>query len=306
MRMMYKIRLKNLKNIKTELKTGLFFFGLQLYLLSLCTLKKKNLGNMRNLCLMFLPLVVFAACASNYNIQGSSNVSDLDGSKLYLKILSGSELKNMDSCEIVHGKFHFAGTFDSVRIANLFMDDENMMPLVIEEGDIMIRIDNTQQSVGGTPLNDSLFKFFNKYSQLKNRSAELVHLHDQAIMDGKDMGVVNAQLNNEAMKISKEEDDLLTGFVTQNFDNVLGPGVFFMVTIGNPYPMLTPWIEYIWSKASDKFKSDAYVKEYYEKAQENQEIMNGTRDVPAAAPPVMPQQPAAAPTPNELAAPAGR
>ena len=73
----------------------------------------------------------------------------------------------------------------------------------------------------------------------------------------------------------------MTSFVTDNFDNVLGPGVFFMVTIGFQYPELTPWIEDIMSKATDKFKNDAYVKDYYQKAQENEQIMNGMKEVPA-------------------------
>lgn len=32
------------------------------------------------------------------------------------------------------------------------------------------------------------------------------------------------------------------------------------------------------SKATDHFKNDAYVKDYYQKAQENQAIMNGTHE----------------------------
>ncbi len=70
----------------------------------------------------------------------------------------------------------------------------------------------------------------------------------------------------------------MTSFVTDNFDNVLDPGVFFLVTMGNQYPMLSPWIEDIMSKATDHFKNDPYVKDYYQKAQENQAIMNGTHE----------------------------
>ena len=88
----------------------------------------------------------------------------------------------------------------------------------------------------------------------------------------------------------------------ENFDNVLGPGVFFMVTIGYDYPELTPWIEDIMSKATDKLKNDAYVKDYYTKAQENQQIMNGMKDVSMPAPAPTPQA-APAPTPNDLAQP---
>ena len=260
----------------------------------------------------FLTILAFASCASQYNIQGSSNVSTLDGRMLYLKVLKNNDFKSLDSCDVVHGQFQFCGTFDTVRMANIFMDDESVLPLVIEKGDISIKIDNTQQTVSGTPLNDELFKFFNKYNQLKNQEAELVHTHDRAIMNGQDMNAVNQRLNVEAQRISEEEDKLVTAFVTENFDNVLGPGVFFMVTIGNPYPELTPWIEDIMSKATDKFKNDPYVKDYYQKAQENQAIMNGMKQPdgmpPATADPAMgqpAQQPAPdGPTPNEMAKPA--
>ena len=98
-------------------------------------------------------------------------------------------------------------------------------------------------------------------------------------MDGSNMSVVVAKLNAEAERLSRQEDELVTSFVTDNFDNVLGPGVFFMVTIGLQYPELTPWIEDIMSKATDHFKNDPYVKDYYEKAQENQAIMNGMKDI---------------------------
>ena len=76
----------------------------------------------------------FASCASSYNVQGSSSVSALDGSKLYLKAFKSGEVKNIDSCDVVHGEFHFAGLLDSVRMANLFMDDESILPVVLEEG----------------------------------------------------------------------------------------------------------------------------------------------------------------------------
>ena len=84
----------------------------------------------------------------------------------------------------------------------------------------------------------------------------------------------------------------------------------FLVTIGDRYPELSPWIEDIMSKATDNFKNDSYVKDYYSKAQENQQIMNGMKAAPAAPPvaPVPDQAPQAqsAPTPNELAQPSDK
>jgi hypothetical protein len=216
---------------------------------------------------------------------------------LYLKILKDNDFKNIDSCDVVHGQFHFAGTFDSVRMANIFMDDKNVMPLVLESGDISIKLNNTQQTVSGTPLNDELFRFFNKWNQLQNQQLELVHKHDQAIMDGSDMEVVTQQLNEEAMRISEVEDSLVTTFVTENFDNVLGPGVFMMMTSGYSYPVLTPQIEDIMSKAPKSFKEDSYVKEYYQVANDIQARQNGLADEVPQEPiqPVRPAQPQIAP-----------
>ncbi len=254
-----------------------------------------------------ITLLAITSCANNYNIQGTSNVSTLDGRMLYLKILKNNEFKNIDSCDVVHGQFHFCGNLDSVKMANIFMDDEAVLPLVLESGDINVKLDDVQQVVSGTPLNDKLFKFFKKYQQLQNQQMELVHKHDQAIMNGNDMNVVTQKLNQEAANLADQEDKLVTSFVTENFDNVLGPGVFFMVTMRNQYPMLSPWIEDIMSKATEHFKNDPYVKDYYQKAQENEQIMNGTRDAGQMEAPADAQQtnPEAvpAPTANDLAKP---
>lgn len=268
----------------------------------------------------FITLLALTSCANSYDITGTSNVSTLDGSMLYLKILKDNSFKSIDSCDVVHGQFHFEGTIDSVKMANIFMDDEPVLPLVLESGSITVKLDDTQQVVSGTPLNDKLFGFFKKYQQLQNQQRELIHKHDQAIMNGSDMSVVTRKLNEEAIRLSDQEDKLVTSFVTDNFDNVLGAGVFFLVTMGNQYPMLSPWIEDIMSKATDTFKNDSYVKDYYQKAQENQSIMNGTHESQMGAPmndaaqmggePQMeaPQvnpdaAPAPTPTPNDLARP---
>ena len=251
-------------------------------------------------------LALTTSCAGSYDIAGTSNVNTLDGRMLYLKILKDNAFKSIDSCDVVHGQFHFQGKLDSAKMANIFVDDEPVLPLVLESGEISVKLDDAQQSVSGTPLNEKLFGFFKKYQQIQNQQRELVHRHDQAIMDGSDMNVVVSELNAESVKLSEQEDKLVTTFVTDNFDNILGPGVFFLVTMGNQYPALSPWIEDIMSKATDHFKNDPYVKDYYQKAQENEQIMNGTRDMETVPPADGVQtnpDAAPAPTANELAAP---
>ena len=248
-----------------------------------------------NKILYVLAAMALASCASSYNVQGSSSVSALDGNKLYLRAVKSGEMRNIDSCDVVHGEFHFAGLLDTVRMASLCMDDESIMPVVLEEGEITIKIDNARQSVGGTPLNDSLYKFIDKHNQLTNRMSELSHRQSQMLLDGIDEREINDRLSVEAAQIAQEEDELVTKFIISNFDNVLGPGVFMMVTSQYRYPVLTPQIEDIMSKATQRFKDDPYVKDYYQTAQENEQRLNGLSDVPAVQPAdtVAPQAPPA-------------
>jgi len=153
------------------------------------------------------------------------------------------------------------------------MDDESVMPLVLEDGEITIKIDDTNQSVGGTPLNEKLYIFIDKHKQLENQLGELSHRQSQMMLDGIDEQTINEKLSKEAAHIAKEEDKLVTSFIVENFDNVLGPGVFMMITSSYQYPILTPQIEDIMSKATNKFKSNAYVKDYYQIATENEARM---------------------------------
>ena len=233
---------------------------------------------MKKILFLLIVVAVFTSCASSYNVEGVSSIPALDGSKLYLKAIKNNEFKNIDSCEVVHGEFHFAGLLDTVRMAGLYVDNESLMPIVLEKGEITIKIDPVRQMVGGTLLNDSLYKFIDKHNQLSNQMNELSHKESQMMLEGIDEEVIRRQLNQEAAQIAAEEDLLVVKFIEANFDNVLGPGVFMMITSQYRYPILTPQIEDIMSKATEKFKNDPYVKDYYQTAQENEKKMNGLGD----------------------------
>lgn len=256
---------------------------------------------------------VCASCAGSYHIEGSSSISALDGSKLYLKTIKNSELKSIDSCEVIHGEFHFNGSLDSVRMATLYMGDDGVMPIVLEQGDIMVKIEAGRQSVSGTPLNDTLYVFIEKHNRLANQMNELSHKQSQMLLEGIDEETINEQLSSEAAQIASDEDKLVTRFIEDNFDNVLGPGVFMMITSQYRYPILTPQIEALMTKATPAFKNDPYVKDYYQTAQENEQRMNGLEDAPApqtapttpstSAVPITPAVPTATEEPSAAATP---
>lgn len=215
-------------------------------------------------------LMMLASCAETYNVQGTSSVSALDGNTMYLKVVKDGDMKVLDSCDIVHGQFTLSGVLDTVRLGNLYLGDESLMPLVIEQGNIIVKIDNALQTVGGTPHNETLYEFIKAYNQLDARMAELSRRQSQMLLEGIAEDIINQELLREAEVIADEEDKLVTTFIEDNFDNVLGPGIFMMLTSTFRYPVLTPQIEVIMNKATDKFKNDPYVSDYYRRALENE------------------------------------
>ncbi|MBO5182003.1 MAG: DUF4369 domain-containing protein [Paraprevotella sp.] len=219
-------------------------------------------------------LFLLASCSEQYRVEGNSSVNNLDGRMLYLKVFRDGDLQSVDSCEVVHGKFHFEGSLDSVEMVNLFMDDESVMPLVLEPGDIQVNISISGQSVTGTVLNDSLYSFIAEKNKVDEQLAELPRLESQMIMDGKDHAEIIAELSVKADSLAGIADRLVTRFVIRNMNNVLGPGVFMIVTSAFPYPMLTPQIEQIMLEATPAFKEHPYVKEFISLAEENMKRMN--------------------------------
>lgn len=260
---------------------------------------------MRNASILLLLCALIASCSTNFSIEGTSDVSMLDGHMLFLKGMKGNEIGNLDSCDIVHGKFSFHGQIDSTQVGAIFLDNENLMPVVLEEGDIKMTINSSGQKCSGSPLNDKLSEFTEKFNQIVNQMGDLQHQHDQAIMDGKDLDEVVVKLQAKADKLAADQETLITKFIEENFDNVLAPFAFQLVTENMQYPMLSPWIEALMSKATDTFKNNDYVREFMQAAERNQNIMNGMEE-PAPQVPTVPADQSAGqvPTPNELAAPA--
>ena len=193
-------------------------------------------------------LLAFTSCASEYKIEGSSSVSRLDGKMLFVKVPSGDRMLSIDSAEVIHGMFKMEGITDSTSMASLYMDDESIMPFVIEKGKISISIDNARIVVTGTPLNDRLYDFVGKKTSLDDRAYEL-----------------------EREKLAAEMNALAKEFIQKNYDNVLGPGVFIMLCSNFPYPVMTPLIEEIIEEAPDRFKNNSLVKEYVTVARSNME-----------------------------------
>ena len=105
--------------------------------------------------------------------------------------------------------------------------------------------------------------------------AELPHLEAQMIMDGTDHNEIIYELGKQSRELSAENDELISRFIRANYNNVLGPGIFMILTSSLPYPILTPQLEEIITNAPSYFLGHPYVKEYIKRAKENEEKSKG-------------------------------
>jgi len=252
-----------------------------------------------------LAVMSLASCGVSYNIEGSSDISGLDSRMMYLRTRMNGEYQSIDSTEVVHGKFGFSGSTDSVRIAFIVVNEANVpLPIVLEKGDIMVKLNKARSEWGGTPLNDKLYRFVKSLDSLTVQQQDLEHQYNIAFMDGEDMNEVIPRLSRANQQINMSIDTLVTHSIAENFDNILGPGIFMLVTQAQQIPQMSPWVVEIMSKASDSFKNDPYVKEYLDAANYIQNVQNGLEAAPGATSAPAPEVQPVAPTPNEMAAPA--
>ncbi len=227
--------------------------------------------NMNKLFFSVISLVAFCSCASEYKIEGNSSVSRLDGKMLFIKVPNGDNMINVDSAEVVHGMFKMEGIADSSVIASLYMDDESIMPFVIEKGKISISIDNARIMVSGTPLNDKLYEFVSKKNSIDDKAYELSRMESRMIMDGKDPQQINKEMILQQEKLIDDMNALTKSFIQSNYNNILGPAIFIMICNSYDYPVITPFIQEILENAPDCFKNEPLIKEYVSLANSNME-----------------------------------
>ena len=221
--------------------------------------------------LLLLPFI--ASCTHTYKIEGTSSVNSLDGKKLYLKTVQDGELLKIDSAEVIHGLFSMKGKMDSVQMVTLYMDDESIMPIVLERGKVTVTISNMEIKAEGTPLNTALYEFIRKKNELEVSIEELEQKETRMVMDGADYEEIHRQMVSEGDSLVNEMNKYVKKFISDNYENVLGPNVFIMLCNSLPYPVMTPQIDDIIKDAPYSFKDNKMVKEYLKKAKENMKLI---------------------------------
>ncbi len=191
----------------------------------------------------------------------------LDGRMVYLRFTPDGETHHeLDSCEVIHGRFSFMGDVDSVIMAHLCMDEFSMLPVVIESANLTMELDNVIQCVSGSPFNDSLYNFYLRKEGIENRMWEVEHHCLKQLRLGKKQEDINKHYRHEMKRLAKELEDMETKFVMDNYDNVLGPGFFMMLCKQYPSPIITEQIERILHSAPPAFMQNPFVRKYVHRA----------------------------------------
>ena len=220
-----------------------------------------------------LLIVLFSSCSRKYRVEGNSSIISLDGKMLYLKMLEDGIWVPVDSAEVIHGCFKMKGPADSVRMVTLYMNDDALMPLVLEDGKVKVSITPGNFVAEGTPLNDKLYDFINRRNNLERAIEDLERKEARMVLDGADIDAIHDDLKRQGEEKLKEMDKYIRDFIAENYENVLGPSVFMMMCSMLPYPMMTEQVEDIMRTAPQSFKDNPLVKDYLSKAKENMKLI---------------------------------
>lgn len=215
-------------------------------------------------------VAALTSCAGQYNIAGNSSVPVLDGNMLYLAVNSDENGKTeIDSCKVIHGSFRFNGEVDSVCIARVYLGNESILPVVLENANLTITVDNTNQRVSGSPLNERLYDFYKKQNRLETKMWKLQQDAIEMVREGHSMQEVERKLSKQANKLQDEAEKLETDFLKKNANNVLGPGYFQMVCEQFALPTVTDRMARMLEQLPPEFFEHPFVRSYLYRASFN-------------------------------------
>ncbi|MCQ2267195.1 MAG: DUF4369 domain-containing protein [Bacteroidaceae bacterium] len=221
---------------------------------------------LRSLSLLLSAAALLCGCATQYDIAGNSSIAEVDGHMLYLRVM-GDGVERMscsiDSCEVVHGRFSFGGEMDSVVMAQVYMGNELMMPIVLENGQLRVKLDPVGQTVEGGLLNKRLYNFLQKRDRLENQLWQAEQECIRALRSGKGNIVeLHETLRRRAAKLNRQIEEAETRFVVDNYTNALGPGYYIMLCNQQIFPVMTEQLRHIADGAPDDFLNHPFINNY--------------------------------------------
>lgn len=231
------------------------------------------MNKLLNLIVLIKIVLLTSSCDKEFSLNGSTE-SFFNGAKVYLKAETADKWITLDSCEILHGKFYMNGSADSAFVSALFIGEEAIIPIVIEEGNINLDIDRHNITISGTKLNDALSDFMQKKEQFEQRMYELERMEASLILDGHTAESAAAQIEDDFIMVGDSLDTYVENFIKEHYHNILGPCVFQLLCSAMPYPLMTKQVERLLSGAPEAFLSAPYIVSFIAAAEENKKRMS--------------------------------
>ncbi len=187
---------------------------------------------MKNILFALFAVAMMFACspADSYKISGTYKGAPEDG-KVYLAQLTSTSLDYIDSVEVKNGKFELVGKQDEPIVRFIFYPlpegGEDIVPMVLENGSISVKIDNRGARVLGTKLNDAMQAYKDEFGEVSRRA-------EKFFMSSPDVDNMNEEQRDSLQMIA----DALTGEISQvlmrhmrtNIENPIG--AFLISTSG--------------------------------------------------------------------------
>ena len=220
----------------------------------------------KNVLHIALMALFLSSCATQYDIAGNSSLDEVDGHMLYLRVTGNSgesDVWSLDSCRVEHGRFRFGGAVDSVVLAHVYLGNDLMMPIVIENGDLQVSINQMGQYVEGGQLNKRLYDFLKKRERLENEIWQVENECIHALSKGRaSVSEVREKMRRRTSALNEQIEESEVRFIRENYDNALGPGYFIMLCNQQIFPTMTEQLKRIADEAPPTFLSHPYISNY--------------------------------------------
>jgi thiol-disulfide isomerase/thioredoxin len=165
----------------------------------------------------------------SYKISGEYKNVPTD-SKIYLAELTTDNIVYLDSAEVNNGSFSFAGTQSAPAVRFLFYSlptgGDDIIPIVLENGSIKVRIDD-KATVTGTELNNAMQQYKSDFDAITGRAETLFM---QAGEPENQTPAKRDSLQALTDALSKELSATITTHIKKNIKNPIG--AFLISTTG--------------------------------------------------------------------------
>lgn len=186
---------------------------------------------MKKIVFLIMAVVAFCSCSTKekYAIDGSVADPNYENIKLVIQQTANNQIVAVDTMTIQSGKFSFKGNIDSVAIKNVFSPDtSSLMPFVfiVEKGTITVEITDNTAKIGGTPLNDKLQAFNDKFMSNTKKGHDLIAGYTKKQEAGIATEQDETSLRETLSELAKENTTMMVAFAKENIDNILGEYCF--------------------------------------------------------------------------------